>query len=66
MDADIGALALIIAFGPASVMALKSLHNIETKVGQIYRKGCKGHLDLGSEDGRDGGNDDGGDPDTSA
>lgn len=57
-------LALIVAFGPVSVLALKSLHEIEHQVRCIRRQGAEGHAYLGTEERDSRADDDPGNGDT--
>lgn len=58
---ELSALCLIVAFGPVSIMCLKSLYRIEGSLRSIQRKVAESRLDLGSEKVSDDGGDHAGD-----
>lgn len=50
---ELSALCLIVAFGPVSIMCLKSLHEIEHLLRCVYRDGADGHTNVAAEQGSD-------------
>lgn len=54
---ELSALCLIAAFGPVSIMCLKSLYRIEGSLRSIQRKVAESRLDLGSEKAKEDGGD---------
>lgn len=58
---ELSTLCLIAAFGPVSIMCLKSLYRIEDSLRSIQRKGTESRLDLGAEKVSDDGGDHAGD-----
>lgn len=54
---ELSALCLIVAFGPVSIMCLKSLYRIEDSLRSIQRKVAESRLGLGSEKAKEGGGD---------
>lgn len=58
---ELSTLCLIAAFGPVSIMCLKSLYRIEDSLRSIQRKVAESRLDLGSEKAKEDGGDHAGD-----